>query len=41
MNTYDDCEDGENWMYDYSNDRMTDCPDETQEEFEDDESPLD
>lgn len=36
MNTYDDCEDGELWMNDYS-DKMSDCPDPDEEEFEDDE----
>jgi hypothetical protein len=37
MNTYDDCEDGELWMNDWSNERMSDCPDPDEEEFEDDE----
>jgi hypothetical protein len=37
MITYDDCEDGELWMNDWSNERMSDCPDPDEEEFEDDE----
>ena len=40
-NWYDDCEDTEDWMYDWSNDRMTDCPDPDEEPYEDDEGESD